>query len=155
MTSTNGKGQYKILVESPQTVLVYSYIGYATEEIVVGDRTTINMQLKPGVGKDLAEIAVVGFGSKQKKISLVGAQSTVKVEELHQPAANVSTMLAGRVAGIVGVQRSGEPGKSSADIWIRGIATSFGNSSSPLILVDVWNATSIPSTRKTLNRSPF
>ena len=136
MTSTNAKGQYKILVESPQTILVYSYVGYATEEVTVGDRTTINMQLKPGVGKDLAEIAVVGFGSKQKKISLVGAQSTIKVEELHQPAANVSTMLAGRVAGIVGVQRSGEPGKSSADIWIRGIATSFGNSSSPLILID-------------------
>jgi TonB-linked SusC/RagA family outer membrane protein len=136
MTVTDIHGRYKILAESPQTVLVLSYVGYATEEVTVGDRSTIDWQMKPGVGKDLAEIAVVGFGSKQKKISLVGAQSTVKVEELHQPVANVSTMLAGRVSGVVGVQRSGEPGKSSADIWIRGIATSFGNSSSPLILVD-------------------
>ncbi|AEV99569.1 SusC/RagA family TonB-linked outer membrane protein [Niastella koreensis] len=136
MTSTDAKGRYKILVESPQAVLVFSYVGYVTAEVAAGNSTTLDLQMKPGVGKDLAEIAVVGFGSKQKKISLVGAQSTVNVEELHQPVANVSTMLAGRVSGIVGVQRSGEPGKSSADIWIRGIATSFGNSSSPLILVD-------------------
>ncbi|MDH7461006.1 TonB-dependent receptor [Chitinophagaceae bacterium 26-R-25] len=136
MTSTNARGEYKILVPSEDAVLVFSYIGYGTEQIMVSKQTVINLQMKPGMGKELEEVAVVGFGGKQKKVSLVGAQSTIKPEELRQPVANVSTMLAGRVAGVVGVQRSGEPGKSSADIWIRGIATGFGNSSAPLILID-------------------
>lgn len=136
MTTTNGDGQYKILATRAEDMLVFSYIGYVTAHEMVGNRTTINVQMKPGTSQDLEEVAIVGFGTRQKKISLVGAQSTVNPQELRQPVANVSTMLAGRVSGVVGVQRSGEPGKSSADIWIRGIATSFGNSSSPLILVD-------------------
>lgn len=135
MTSTNARGEYKILVPSEDAVLVFSYIGYAPEQIMVAKQTVINVQLKPGAGKELDEVAVVGFG-KQKKISLVGAQSTLKPSELIQPTANISSMLAGRVAGVVGVQRSGEPGKSAADIWIRGIATFGSNSASPLVLVD-------------------
>ena len=71
---------------------------------------------------------------KQKKISVVGAQSTIEVKDLEQPVANISAMLAGRVAGLTGVQRDGLPGYDGADIWIRGIST-FG-SSNPLILVD-------------------
>lgn len=135
MTSTDANGRYKILVENDSAVLVFSYIGYATQSITVGNQSIINVHMKPGMGKDLEEVAVVGFG-KQKKISLVGAQSTLKPSELIQPTANISSMLAGRVAGVVGVQRSGEPGKSAADIWIRGIATFGSNSASPLVLVD-------------------
>ena len=135
MTSTDAMGRYKILVENGEAVLVFSYVGYSDERVLVAGKTTINIQLKQGVNKELAEVAVVGFGA-QRKVSLVGAQSTVNVAELQQPVANVTTMLAGRVSGVVGVQRTGEPGKSGADIWIRGIATFGGNSSSPLILVD-------------------
>lgn len=135
MTSTNAQGQYKILVPAQDAILVFSYVGYASEQVTVGARENIDVQLKPGLGKDLAEVAVVGFGN-QRKVSLVGAQSTVNVAELRQPVANVTTMLAGRVAGVIGVQRTGEPGKSGADIWIRGIATFGGNSASPLVLVD-------------------
>jgi TonB-linked SusC/RagA family outer membrane protein len=135
MTNTDAAGKYKILVDNAGAELVFSYIGYATERVLVAGKTAINVQLKPGVNKELAEVAVVGFGA-QRKVSLVGAQSTVNVAELQQPVGNVTTMLAGRVAGVIGVQRSGEPGKSGADIWIRGISTFGGNSSSPLILVD-------------------
>jgi TonB-linked SusC/RagA family outer membrane protein len=123
-------------VESSNSVLVFSYIGYATEKVPVGTQATIQVKMKAGVDKELAEVAVVGFGTRQRKISLVGAQSTVKASELKQPVANITTMLAGRVAGVVGVQRSGEPGSNGADIWIRGLSTFGDNSSSPLVLVD-------------------
>ncbi|MBS1563362.1 MAG: SusC/RagA family TonB-linked outer membrane protein, partial [Bacteroidetes bacterium] len=136
MTSTDVNGRYKLIVENDSAVLVFSYIGYATQEIPVGNQTLINVRLKPGMGKELEEVAIVGFG-KQRKISLVGAQSTLNTEELKQPQADISSMLAGRIAGVVGVQRTGEPGKTSADVWIRGISTfGAGNSTNPLILVD-------------------
>lgn len=135
MTSSDNNGRFKIIVQSPEAVLAFSFIGYETAEVLVGAQTTVNVQLKPG-NRTLNEVAVVGFGT-QRKVSLVGAQSTIKPAEFKQPAADISTMLAGRIAGIVGVQRSGEPGKSGADIWIRGISTfGDGNKATPLILVD-------------------
>jgi len=136
MTSTDANGRYKLLIENDSAVMVFSYIGYATQEIPVASQHVINVRMKPGMGKDLEEVAVVGFG-KQRKISLIGAQSTLNTSELKQPTANISSMLAGRIAGVVSVQRTGEPGKTSADVWIRGISTfGAGNSTNPLILVD-------------------
>lgn len=135
MTTTDGGGKFKLVVQSPDAVLAFSFIGYETVETSVGTKTTFNIQMRIA-SKSLGEVAVVGFGT-QRKVSLVGAQSSVKVAEFKQPAADISTMLAGRIAGVVGVQRSGEPGKSAADIWIRGISTfGDGNNSHPLILVD-------------------
>ena len=136
MTSTDANGRYQIIATSDSAVLVFSYIGFGTQELPVGDQTTLNVRMRPGQSKDLEEVAVVAFG-KQRKISLVGAQSTLNADELKQPTADLSSMLAGRISGVIGVQRSGEPGKSSADIWIRGISTfGAGNSANPLILVD-------------------
>ncbi|WP_298740026.1 TonB-dependent receptor [uncultured Chitinophaga sp.] len=135
MTSSDNNGRFKIIVQSPDAVLAFSFIGYETAEVAVGAQTIINVQLKPG-NRTLNEVAVVGFGT-QRKVSLVGAQSTIKPAEFKQPAADISTMLAGRIAGVVGVQRTGEPGRSAADIWIRGISTfGDGNKATPLILVD-------------------
>lgn len=136
MTSTDVNGRYKMLVDNDTSVLVFSSIGFATQHVPVGNQTTINIRMMPGQGKDLEEVAVVAFG-KQRKISLVGAQSSLNVGELKQPTANLSAMLAGHLSGVIGVQRSGEPGKSAADVWIRGISTfGQGNSATPLILVD-------------------
>ncbi|NLR58714.1 TonB-dependent receptor [Chitinophaga polysaccharea] len=135
MTTTDAEGKYKILVNPDNAVLAFSFIGYETAEVTVGSQTVINLQLKLA-SKSLGEVAVVGFGT-QRKVSLVGAQSTINASEFKQPASDISTMLAGRISGVVGVQRSGEPGKSGADIWIRGIATfGDGNKSTPLVLVD-------------------
>lgn len=135
MTTTDAEGKYKILVNPDNAVLAFSFIGYETAEVTVGGQTVINLQLKLA-SKSLGEVAVVGFGT-QRKVSLVGAQSTINPSEFKQPASDISTMLAGRISGVVGVQRSGEPGKSGADIWIRGIATfGDGNKSTPLVLVD-------------------
>ncbi len=81
------------------------------------------------------EVVVVGYGN-QRKVSVVGAQSTLEVENLKMPTANLSSAISGRIAGVVAVQRNGEPGHDGSDIWIRGLSTLLGQSSNPLILVD-------------------
>lgn len=131
-TVTDFDGNFSIKVSSQNSILVFSYIGLKSSELTVGTQTQFDIQLESDP-QSLDEVVMVGYGT-QKKISVVGAQSTIKPEELKQPVANISTMLAGRVAGLTGVQRDGLPGYDGADIWIRGIST-FGNSS-PLVLVD-------------------
>ena len=132
-TSTDSNGAFSITVPDEKVTLLFSYVGYASAEVVLGTQRTITIQLKPA-GGDLQEIAVVAYGT-QKKESLVGAQSSVKASELNQPTANISSMLAGRIAGVVGVTRNGEPGSDQADIWIRGISN-IGGDRNPLIVVD-------------------
>ncbi|WP_308992398.1 TonB-dependent receptor [Mariniflexile litorale] len=129
---TDFDGNFTIKVSSQNSVLVFSYVSLKTLEITVGQNTKLNIQLENDP-QSLDEVVLVGYGS-QKRISVVGAQSTIKPQELKQPVANISTMLAGRVAGLTGVQRDGLPGYDGADIWIRGIS-SFGNAK-PLVLVD-------------------
>lgn len=132
-TSTDANGAFSITVPDGKTVLIFSYVGYETTEIIIGAQKSIVIQLKP-VGGDLQEVAVVAYGT-QKKQSLVGAQSSVKASELKQPVPNISAMLAGRIAGVVGVTRNGEPGSDQANIWIRGISN-IGGDRSPLVVVD-------------------
>lgn len=83
----------------------------------------------------LDEVVVVGYGN-QRKVSVVGAQSTMDVKDIKMPAASLSSAISGRIAGVVAVQRSGEPGHDESDIWIRGLSSLLGQSSSPLVLVD-------------------
>lgn len=134
VTSTDVNGSFSIKVPSGNSVLLVSYVGYQSQELPVGNQRNLEIKLKPSDNK-LEEIAVVGFGT-QRKVSLIGAQSSIDGRELKQPVASITQSLAGRIAGVIGVQRSGEPGRSTADIWIRGIATFGGNSSDPLVLVD-------------------
>jgi len=130
-TITNEKGVYTVDAE-PGQVIEFSYLGYTPQQVTISERILINITLEARAGS-LNDVVVVGFG-QQKKITTIGAQTTLKVEELKQPVANISNVIAGRVAGVIGVQRSGEPGYDNAQLWIRGIAT-FTNSS-PLVLVD-------------------
>ena len=133
---TDTKGFYQIQVNAETDTLLFSFVGYKNYEVVAGSTSTIDVRMEPLPANELKEVAVVAYGN-QRKISLVGAQSTVNVDELQNaPVASISSLLAGRVAGIIGVQRSGEPGQDGSNIWIRGIATFSGNNSSPLILVD-------------------
>src|SRR5690606_23123557 len=83
----------------------------------------------------LEQVTVVGYGT-QKKISLVGAQVSITPSDLKLPVRNLTNSLGGRIAGVVSVQRSGEPGGDNADIWIRGISTFSSSMSKPLVLVD-------------------
>ncbi|WP_129714348.1 TonB-dependent receptor [Pedobacter sp. SYP-B3415] len=133
--TADAKGNFTIAVPNESAVLVFSYVGYDSQEVVAGTQKNLTITLKETQGTDLDEVAIVAFGT-QKKESLVGAQSTVKAAELKQPVANISSMLAGRISGVIGVNRTGEPGSSNADIWIRGISAIGGNSSSPLVIID-------------------
>lgn len=130
-TFTNTLGHYQLQVHTGD-ILVFSLVGYITREVAVNRKTIIDIVLREQLS-DLDEVVIVGFG-EQKKLTTIGAQNTIKPQDLKQPVANLSNLIAGRVAGIVGVQRSGEPGYDNAEIYIRGISTF--TSSSPLILVD-------------------
>lgn len=132
-TTTDLNGRYILLVP-PQSVLTFSYVGYRPHEEAVGSRQVVNVMLVP-TEAGLDEVVVVGFGT-QKRISVVGAQSSITPQKLQLPAANLTNVLGGRLAGVVSVQRSGEPGFDDADIWVRGISTFSSGLSKPLVLVD-------------------
>lgn len=132
-TITNMDGLYEIFVTKKSVVLKFTYIGFKTSEIRTNASTNIyDVTLEEQVN-ELEETVIVGYGT-QRKISNIGAQSSMKMEDIKTPSASLTTTLAGRLAGVVAVQRTGEPGKDAADIWIRGISTP--NTSSPLVLVD-------------------
>ena len=134
ITDINGNFKLNIPTEHTNGVLLFSFVGYKTKEIPITNQTELDVTLEEDITA-LEEIVVVGFG-EQRKVSLVGAQSTVKVKDIKTSAANLSTVLAGRVSGVVAVQRSGKPGYDNADIWIRGISTFSSSSRAPLVLVD-------------------
>lgn len=132
-TMTDADGNYSLTVAGPNEILVFSLMGYKDQEIKVGNRTTINVQLEEDANL-LEEVLVVGYGT-QKKEFVVGSVSQVSSKDLLKaPNTNVSSMLAGRLAGMTAVQTTGIPGGDQASLLVRGISTF--NSSSPLILVD-------------------
>ena len=133
--STDSNGHFSITVDNARQQLKFSRVGFVTQVNGINNSLTQDVVLDAVAGS-LDEVVLVGYG-KQKKISLVGAQSSVNVEELKLPVANLSATLAGRIAGLVGVQRTGLPGSNQADLWIRGISTfNSSNDASPLIIVD-------------------
>ncbi|KAA6325671.1 TonB-dependent receptor SusC [termite gut metagenome] len=130
--TTDLDGSFKIDVKTDD-VLVVSFLGYETQTIKIEGRQKINIQLKPKAN-ELDEVTIVAFG-KQKKNSVIGSISTVNVKDLKVPSSNLTTALAGNIAGIIAYQRSGEPGRDNADFFVRGITT-FGANVNPLILID-------------------
>ncbi|MCH5329666.1 MAG: TonB-dependent receptor [Alistipes sp.] len=131
--ATDVNGRYSIKLENPSGVLEFSYLGYATQDVAVAGRTEIDVVLQPD--NNIEEIVVVGYGV-QKKESVVGAISTVEVGNLKVNNSQLSTSLAGQLAGVVSLARSGEPGKDgAAEFYIRGVS-SFQGSTTPLVLVD-------------------
>lgn len=130
-TITNALGHFAIKAD-PNGTLQISHISYQAVLLPIRNVIELDIVLDEVVGSE-KEVVVVGYG-KQRKISQIGAQSVLNTADLKQPIANVGAGLAGRVAGLVVVQRSGEPGHDDADMWIRGIASM--NNSKPLILVD-------------------
>ncbi|WP_347157927.1 SusC/RagA family TonB-linked outer membrane protein [Pontibacter chitinilyticus] len=126
-------GSYALHVPDGSGTLVFSYIGYQSQEVPINNRSTINVQLATDA-KALEEVVVVGYGV-QKKATLTGSVTAVKGEEIAKsPTVNVTNSLAGRLPGLTAVGSSGEPGYDGAKLRIRGI-NSFG-SSEPLVVVD-------------------
>jgi len=130
--SSDFDGKFTIQVENSD-VLVVSFVGYLKREISIGDKTTIDIVLEPDTN-NLEEVVLVSYGSQKKK-SIVSAVTTVKAADLQVSSSNLTTALAGRISGIIGYQRGGEPGNDDAQFFIRGVTT-FGYGSSPLILID-------------------
>ena len=130
---TDVEGRYQIMVPSDNAILQVSYLGYVTEEIKVKGRRNINVMLNED-SKALDEVVVVGYG-QQKKESVVVSMSSIKPKDIVVPSRSLNNSLAGQVAGLIAVQRSGEPGYDNAEFWIRGVST-FAGGTSPLVLVD-------------------
>jgi TonB-linked SusC/RagA family outer membrane protein len=130
---SNDDGDYSISGVSRGNILEFKLVGYKTQEITVGDRTTINAILSEET-EELKEVTVVAF-AKQKKESVIASVTTVNPADLKIPSSNLTTALAGRISGIIAYQRSGEPGLDNADFFIRGVTT-FGYKKDPLILLD-------------------
>ncbi len=130
---TNGSGEFTIKLTSPAT-LVFSFMGYIKHEQAVSSSGSVEVQLKSS-DKMLGEVAIVAFGT-QKKTTMVGSVTTINPKELKGPTSNLTTMLAGRLAGVIAMQTSGEPGKDNADFFIRGVTTFGSGKVNPLILID-------------------
>ena len=131
---TDLDGLFQIQVTDKNSVIVISYIGYVTQEISVGDLSSITVQLKEDT-KSLEEVVVTAFGATQKKETMVGSIQQVRPAELKVPSSSLSTSFAGRMAGVIAIQRSGQPGADGADFWIRGKST-FGDATGVLIVLD-------------------
>ena len=133
-SATDINGKYKIKV-SKYSTLIFSYVGYETQEILVKDKNVINVVLKESKQSSLDEVVVTGMGA-QKKLTVTGAITNVEVSQLQaNPTASLVNSLAGNVAGVMARQTSGQPGKNISEFWIRGIST-FGANTSAYVLVD-------------------
>ncbi|QEC54374.1 TonB-dependent receptor [Flavisolibacter ginsenosidimutans] len=132
-TVTNNSGAYSIVVQPNEKTLVFSFVGYTTQEISIGGRKTINLTMDVNnTGMD--EVIVTGYTTTTRK-DLTGAVGSVKMEELQKaPVRSFEEALAGRVAGVQVTSQSGRPG-SGIDIVIRGVG-SISQSNRPLFVID-------------------
>jgi len=134
-TSSDITGAYEINVPSLSDTLIFSYIGYVTQEIALEGRTELNVEMVMDaiMGED---IVVVGYG-EQEEISIVGSVQSIRApeRELRTSSSSLSNSFAGRMAGVIAFQRSGEPGADASQFYIRGIST-FSGAINPLIIID-------------------
>ena len=131
-TSTDANGTYSLEAESTD-ILVVSFIGYQSQELTVGNRSTINIQMEEDVST-LEEVVVVGYGT-QKKSDLTGAVASISGDKMRSMVtANVNQALQGRIAGVQVTQNSGQPG-AAVSIRIRG-TQSVNGGNEPLYVID-------------------
>lgn len=132
-TTTDANGQFRLNVPDDRNTLVFSYIGFVTQEVNITGRASVTITMTAD-DRLLNEVVVVGYGT-QKRSDLTGAVASVKSEDIKNlPATDINTALQGRVPGALVQQNDGTPG-SSASIIIRGPASINGNSA-PLYVVD-------------------
>lgn len=132
--STNSNGEFSIKLPKGDETLIFSYIGYQTQEVNVNNSTVINVTLQEA-NKGLDEVIVVGYGS-QKKRNVIGSVAQINSSDLKQmPTMNITNMLSGRLAGITTLQQSGRPGADDATLRIRG-TSSYAGGQGPIAIVD-------------------
>lgn len=131
--STDVDGSFTIRCKTTDELIV-TYLGMKDQTIKVGNKTEFLIVMEEQ-GDLLDEVTVVAF-AKQKKESVISSVSTVKVADLKVPSSNLTTAFAGKIAGVIAYQRSGEPGQDNADFFIRGVTTFGTGKADPLILID-------------------
>ena len=130
---TDLDGSFELAGVKPTDRLVFDFFGKESQTLTVGKESVFVIRMKDSASQ-LDEVTVVAFGT-QKKESVIGSVNTVKPAELKVPSSNLTTALAGRVAGLISYQRSGEPGNDDASFFVRGV-TSLTYANGPLILID-------------------
>ncbi len=147
--ATDFDGNYEISVSGDNAVLVFSYMGYISQEIPVNGRKTIDVSLKEDISQ-LDEVVVVGYGT-QKKATMTGAVSTVSSETIqNRPATGMTTALQGTVPGLSITRSTGQPGEEGLSMEIRGVSSANG-ATPPLVIID--GVTSRPEALQGLNPS--
>ena len=142
-SATDANGAFSFYAPSNAT-LIFSSIGYLSEEVAVGGRTTINVALRPDA-ESLENAVVIGYGSAKKVGNLVGSVSTVRSDIVkNAPAASALDNLQGQVAGLSVMTTGGVAGDNSVSMKIHGVG-SLGSSSAPLYVID-----GIPSSSRTI-----
>ena len=133
-TTTDNDGNFKLKVVYGDK-MIFSFIGFKpSEHVAIKPQTDLTVTLLED-NNSLDEVVVVALGNVQRKISSVGAITTVSTKDIQSPSPSISNLLGGRAAGVISLQSSGEPGQNIADFWVRGIGT-FGANSSALVLID-------------------
>jgi TonB-linked SusC/RagA family outer membrane protein len=135
---TDFDGNFTIAI-SDKSKLIFSYVGFITKKVETINQNNLQVTLEEDL-LGLDEVTVVAYGT-QKKASVIAAVTSINPEELRVPTSNLTSSIAGRVAGVISYQRSGEPGRDNAEFFIRGVST-FGYARSPLILIDGIETTS-------------
>lgn len=135
VTVSDSFGHFAIETLHPEKdVLQFSFVGYQPleQKVIMGKMMEVFMTRETRTGD---EVVVVAFG-KQKKTTMVGSVTSISPKELKGPSSNLTTMLAGRLAGIIAFQRSGEPGQDNANFFIRGLGNFGAGKQDPLIYID-------------------
>lgn len=137
-TTTDPDGKYMINTKIGNETLVVSFVGYNAAEEVINNRSIINFELRPTSSQSLDEVVVVGYGT-QKKANVVGSVTTLRGSDIKSiPATSVTNALAGRLPGVVAMQKTGEPGNLGSKLMVRGRSTLGDDAkyTNPLVVID-------------------
>jgi TonB-linked SusC/RagA family outer membrane protein len=133
-TSTDEKGRFSLDISANTAVLEFSFVGFNGKEVVASKGNPVRVLL--GIATDSTDDVIVVAYGKQKKTSMVASITSINPKELRGPTSNLTTMLAGRISGVIAYQQSGEPGADNASFFIRGVGTFGAGKRDPLILMD-------------------
>lgn len=130
---TDSAGRFSIKAPANGT-LVFSRVGFENQEVEIQGNSTLNVRLRYADSR-LGDVVVVGFGT-QRRSTLVSSVTSIEPKDIKGPTSNLTTMLAGRISGLISYQTTGEPGKDNASFFIRGLGTFGSGKRDPLILID-------------------
>src|SRR3546814_5088088 len=129
-------------------------IGYESQEVPVGDDDRVPDIILKEASQQVDEVVVVAFGT-QKKESVIASITTVNPSDLRVPSSNLTTSFAGRIAGMISYQRTGEPGQDNAQFFIRGVTTFGTGKVDPLVLIDNVRSEEHTSALQSLMRTSY